>query len=385
MATLDEHARAGVLALNERRFDDAIEQLHQALAIESDRPDLNNLIGLAYLQRGEGETAVAHLERAVELARSYDAPEVQDLRVQFQLGLAKGYELLDRIGDAKRTLQDAIERWPWQVTPRLQLGQLLLASCDLEEGLAVYRALGTHDRLDEEGQKASQGLVDAIVAFRESEHPANVFLKAAAESYKAYFDEIAAEVEPNGWYTEAARMARGEDGEPRPIVAEGARSYAMQRVDLVNPADGTISSVYTEQEPMIVALNGFEPLSQLAVTVPWDVQRFPVWVSSRCAWHWLSIVVQFESGDLEGALAAVDPVIGDWYLAGFNGDFGEKEWGRFHFVTDPMPVGDRAVSYTVDLGRARFEAIEALLNRLSVLHDRRPIRRVLFGEGHLPD
>jgi hypothetical protein len=37
------------------------------------------------------------------------------------------------------------------------------------------------------------------------------------------------------------------------------------------------------------------------------------------------------------------------------------------------------------LGRARFDAIPNLINRLSVLHETFPIRRLLIGGGRLPD
>ena len=76
---------------------------------------------------------------------------------------------------------------------------------------------------------------------------------------------------------------------------------------------------------------------------------------------------------------------GAWYLAGFNGDFGDADKGRFHYIGPPEPVGERALSYTVDLGRASFEAIEDLVRRLVVLNTTTPVRRVLFGNGYLPD
>ena len=74
-------------------------------------------------------------------------------------------------------------------------------------------------------------------------------------------------------------------------------------------------------------------------------------------------------------------MIGGWYLNGYNGEFGEKGEGRFHFITDPEAIGGSGVGYTVDLGRARFDAIPALLNALTVLHGRHRIKRVLFGQG----
>ena len=179
-------------------------------------------------------------------------------------------------------------------------------------------------------------------------------------------------------------MRRGPGGEPQPIIAEGAKPYAMERVDLVNPEDGTAANVYSETEPMIVTVNGFEPLAQVPVVFKWSGHAFDVSVCSRCPWHWLDIFVQFAHEGAEDELVErIDSTIGDWYLAGFNGDFGEKDSGRFHYITDPEVIGTRAVNYRVDLGRARFESIENLLKRLDVMHTKTPIDHVLFGQGKL--
>ncbi|MEC8422823.1 MAG: hypothetical protein VX000_03535, partial [Myxococcota bacterium] len=79
-----------------------------------------------------------------------------------------------------------------------------------------------------------------------------------------------------------------------------------------------------------------------------------------------------------------DPVIGDWYTAGFEGDFGSSEAGRFHEIDDPMPAGEDSLVYHVDMGRAETRSIDDLLRRLRVLHGQRPIRSVLFGRGFAP-
>lgn len=385
MASLDDHARAGLKAIEDERFEDAIQAFEQALAIDPDRPDLNNALGMSHLHRGDAGNAIPHLQRACALAEPYTAPEHVNLKREFHLSLATAYQLMDRVAEARDTLRDLIRWWPDGIEVRLQLGQLLLGSCQLSEGLSVYREVGND--LDKEQRKAAEALVGTIEAFLDSDHPASTFLLAHAESYRAYFDEIASTQAEHGWYAEAARMAVGEDGEPRPALPEGARPYAFMRVDLVNPSDGTVSGVYSETEPMVVALDGLDPLATVPILIPWEeAAPFEVWVSSRCPWHWLSIVVQFRDGaPPEARTGWIDELIGGWYLAGYNGEFGEQESGRFHYITDPDPVGDRAVAYTVDLGRARYDAIPALLRRLTVLHDRHPVQRVLFGQGRLPD
>ncbi|MEQ1505946.1 MAG: hypothetical protein ABMB14_27165 [Myxococcota bacterium] len=381
---VDEQARAGLKAIEEHRYDDAVRALTAAVAGAADRPDLNHALGIAHLRRGDVGNGVPFLESAVRLAAPYTDPRHQPLRKDFQLTLATAYQVLDRVRDAERTLVDGIAAWPDAIEARLQLGQLLLSSCRPVEACRVYDA--AVDWLDKEQRVAAEALVGTVRAFLASGHDASVFLEAHGDSYRAYFDQVADAQAEHGWYAEAARMSRGADGELRPVVPDGVRPYALVRVDLVNPADGAVSGVYSEQEPMIVAIDGLEPLAQVPVTLPWPGYPFEVWVSSRCPWHWLSVVVELAApapGDER--IGRVDGAIGSWYLAGYNGEFGDADRGRFHYVTDPEPVGAAAVAYTVDLGRAGFHAIRDLLRRLAVVHDATPIRRVLFGEGRIPE
>jgi tetratricopeptide (TPR) repeat protein len=382
--SLDEHARAGLRAIEERRYDDAITSFQKVLEVEPNRPDMNHALGMAFVHRGDVGNAIPHLEAAVKLAEPYNAPEHQPLKLEFHMSLATSYQLMDQVGKARAALEEVVRRWPDHVEARLQLGQLLLSTCQLQDGLQVYKEAA--DYLDKEQREAAEALVGSAEAFLESEHEADVFLKGHQESYVSYFDEVA-KSQPT-WHAEAMRAAMGPDGEPQPVLAEGARPYALSRVDLVNPADNTVSGVYSEQEPMIVALHGLEPLAQAPVMIPWDGGwPFEAWVCSRSPWHWLGIIVQFqEPADSEEALVnRVDELIGDWYLQGFNGEFGSTDRGYFHYIGDPEPMGDRAVAYAVDLGRAGYEAIPALLTKLTVLHDRAPIQRVLFGYGRLPN
>lgn len=383
MPTLDELARKGIAAIQDKRFDDAIEAFQAAVAMDGTRPDMSNLLGMAYLHRGDVGNAIPHFEKCVALAEPFVAPEVQDMKRDYHLQLATAYQLMDQVDDAVRTLQGITKRWPSVAMPYLQLGGLLLSAGRLDEGLSAYRdAAGV---LDGDDRQAAEVLVSAVESFQETEHPGSIFLEAHAESYKEYFDQVAQAQAEHGWYAEAARMSRGEDGSPVPIVVEGARPYALTRVDLVNPADGTISNVYSEQEPMIVALNGLEPLAEAPIVFPWNDWPFQVGVCTRCPWHWLHITIQFaEAAEPDALIERVDELVGGWYLSGYNGEFGDKESGRFHYIGNPEMLGDRAVAYTVDLGRARYEAIGALLRRLAVLHDSQSIERVLFGYARLP-
>jgi len=384
MSELDKHARAGIEAINENRLNEAIAHLQEALKLDDTRPDLNNALGMTFLRRGDAANGLPLLKRAVELAEPYTQPEHQEMRLHFHMGLATAQQVLDLVSDSLETLEDAVTRWPNSLEARLQLAQLHMQTGKLKEGISRFQALHEDMSIDPEYREMSRVLAETVKTFIDSNLTGDVFLHAHQESYKQYFDEVSAEQIKNGWFAEAARMKKGPDGQPQPIIAEGARPYAMERVDLVNPEDGTAANVYSETEPMIVTVNGFEPLAQVPVVFDWPGRPFDVRVCSRCPWHWLDILVQFaQDGSSEQLISRLDPTIGDWYLAGFNGDFGEKESGRFHYITDPESIGTNTVNYRVDLGRSRFEAIENLLQRLEVLHASTPINCILFGQGKL--
>lgn len=393
MPTLDEYARVGIAAIEEKRFDDAIEAFTRALELEPDRPDMNNALAMAYLHRGDAGNAIPPLERAVALAEPYDQPGHQPLKRDFHLTLASAYQLMDRVEDARRTLEGAIARWPEESGPRLRLAQLLAVSGRVAQAAEVWRAAAP--LLDGEQSQAIEALVGSYEAWRDSGEGASIFLQAHCDSYRDYFDTIAAAEAEKGLIAEAARMSRNAEGEMVPILADGARPYALSRVDLVDPASGAVSSVYSDTEPMIVAVKGLEPLAQVPLVLPWQATSngvgnalpFLAFVCTQCPWHWLQITIRFEvPAEHDDALVArVDDLFGGWYLAGFNGEFGDASSGRFHYVTDPERVGARAVAYVVDLGRARYDAVGALLRRLVVLHDTHPIERVVFGQGRLPE
>ena len=109
---------------------------------------------------------------------------------------------------------------------------------------------------------------------------------------------------------------------------------------------------------------------------------FPLQISSQCPWDQLPISLLFVDA---AGVDAVDGLFGDWYHAGFEGEFGTRDAQRFHYISDPeVKRGGRGVTYTVDLGRARVEALDDLLRRLVALHGSHPIAQLLVGRGYLP-
>lgn len=378
---LDRRIRAGVAALEAKDYDRAIAELEAAMKVESGRPDVLNLLGNAHLLKGEVGAAVEHLGLAYTVAMPVEDPQVAPMQQTYGVQYADALTALDRVPEAEAVLRALIARWPDATEPEARLAQLLLASGRLEEGLQRCLRLAA-SALDAESRDAANAVAGAARAFLDTGHESGIFLEAHRESYVQWFDEVVTPKEQEGWYAEAARMKRGPDGNPVPIIADGARPWALTRIDLVDPRTGQPGSVYADDDPMIVGLQGFEPLAQTPVLFPWEGAPVPTWVSTRCPWHWLAIHVQFATPC--DVVAAFEPVIAPWYLEGYNGTYGTQTGGRFHYVTDLERVGDRGVSVIVDLGRARLDAVHDLLKRLAVLSARQPIARVILGEGRLP-
>ena len=387
MSTLDTYARAGIQAINDKKFDEAITAFEQALALGPDRPDLNNALGMAYMHVGRAVDALPYLQAASRLAEPYDGAEHREMRKHFDTGLASCLLALDRVREAIDVLGRAAARWPDDIEVRTQHASALVSSCLADEGRKAFLAIAEDDRFDDEHREIADAIAGSIEAVLDDEEiDGSVFLRAHAESYATFFAEHAHQLVAEGWYAEAARLVRGADGQPQPVIAEGARPWAVERIDLVNPNSGEVARVGDEREPHVVAVNGLEPLAQVAATLPWKGWPFEVWVGSRSPWHWLGLAIQFADPRSEAERDELtDEIVGSWYLDGYNGSFGETDRGRFHYATHPEFVGDRTVAWTFDLGRARFDAIPDLLRRLAVLHDRAPIRRVLLGQGRLPD
>src|SRR5438045_909724 len=61
------HAQAGTDALNQGRLHDAIEEFRKVTELAPDLPQAFASLGQAYMQNGEYETAIAPLQRALEL------------------------------------------------------------------------------------------------------------------------------------------------------------------------------------------------------------------------------------------------------------------------------------------------------------------------------
>jgi tetratricopeptide (TPR) repeat protein len=370
-------------ALEAVRGDDpeqARDALMLALTEHPERLDLVHTLAIMELQNGSPELALDLSQKAAAVAT--ERRDADDLTLLPQLLLTQGaaHEEL-RQPEAAMTAYDTVLAQDADHPLAIQgKGHLLLAWGRIENGIALLQRAVDAQKDDPRFLEATEKLIEGIKKYLSDDlHPRN-FVDAHRGSYVEFFNHHAEKTAADGWIAEAARMRKDEAGNLVPVIVEGARPYAGTRVDLVDPQTGQAGLV--GDQPMVVAVQGHEIIAQTPILFSWPNADFPVWGSSQMPWNLLSISIRFESGDAD---AAVDPTIGDWYRAGFDGAFGSQDQGRFHSISDPEQLGAHCVRYQMDCGRAETEAIDDLLKRLGILHSTHPIAAVLIGRGFIPD
>ncbi len=377
----DPYADAALKALQEGDPDKARKALKRALKEAPHRLDLRHALAITLMRGGEISAALEQLDAALAAAREQADETAATMMPQLLLARAAACEDSYQPRAAEAAYREVLVHEAGNPRALQGLGHLLLAWGRLEEGLALLRGYIAAGGDGPEYVDAAQGFISAVSRFVDEDlHPRN-FLEAHRGSYVEFFDHHAERMEAQGWIAEAARMQRLPDGSIVPVIPDGARPYAAVRIDLVDPSTGQPGQV--GDQPMVVALAGYEPLSQAMVLVDWPELPFPVWVSSICPWDQLPVQVLF--GYDSDPVQAIDPIIGDWYTAGYNGEYGDTDRGRFHYISDPERIGPRSVLYHVDCGRAELRSIDDLLKRLEILHAPYRIEAVLLGRGFLPE
>ena len=377
----DPYADAALKALQEGDPDKARKALKRALKEAPHRLDLRHALAITLMRGGEISAALEQLNAALAAAREQADETAATMMPQLLLARAAACEDSYQPRAAEAAYREVLIHEAGNPRALQGLGHLLLAWGRLEEGLALLREYIAAGGDGPEYVDAAQGFISAVSRFVDEDlHPRN-FLEAHRGSYVEFFDHHADRMEAQGWIAEAARMQRLPDGSIVPVIPDGARPYAAVRIDLVDPSTGQPGQV--GDQPMVVALAGYEPLSQAMVLVDWPELPFPVWVSSICPWDQLPVQVLF--GYDSDPVEAIDPIIGDWYTAGYNGEYGDTDRGRFHYISDPERIGPRSVLYHVDCGRAELRSIDDLLKRLEILHAPYRIEAVLLGRGFLPE
>ena len=379
----NELAERAVTALKEEEPKIAKEALLEALLHSPERVDLMHALAVTHLQLGEPNEAITVTLNGEQKLQDADDPHAEALLPQLILARAAAHEDLGDAASAAACYTAILDNQSDHPRALQALGHLQLAWGRTQAGLKTLCTYTEGSNDHPEHVNATKAFTDSVRLFIDKDVHPKMFLQAHRESYLEFFDHHASQMEAKGWIAEAARMHRDEQGRVVPIIPEGARPYAALRVDLVDPATGQVGQV--GDQPMIVALADYEPLAQAVVLIDWPENDTPfsLWVSSQCPWDQLSVQVRFQDPKTD-IMEVLDPIIGDWFLAGYDGSFGETTRGRFHYISDPELIGTGAVVYHVDCGRSELEAITDLRNRLALLHGTHPISHVVLGRGFLP-
>lgn len=380
-------AEKALKILNEGDPREARKLLLEAVQAAPDRPDLLNALAVVQLQLGESELA---LKLAQEALARIEEQAMDPARREQALAMREGIRLTvaaaaEDLGDAKAAMaayNAVLEADPGQPRARSGLAQVLLAQGELDAAIEQLSLYIDEDRDEDPFIEGAEALLDSVRAFRRNDIHPREFLVAHHGSYTQFFDHHAKEQEQKGWIAEAAKMKRDASGKVVPSIPEGARPYAAVRVDLVDPSSGQVGQI--GDQPMIVALADYPALARAVILFSWRDLAFDVKVSSQAPWDQLPIQICFREGGAK-AINAADQTMGDWYLAGFNGNYGRQDSGRFHYISDPEVRADRrAIVYHVDMGRADLVSIDDLIRRLTMLHSQFSIERLVIGRGYLP-
>lgn len=380
----DEIAEKAMRAL---RGDDpraARSTLARLLEQAPERLDIQHALAVTELRLGEAESALERLDKAEIQARAQADETAATLMGNLILTKAAACEDLYDPAGAEVCYREVTANEEGNPRASLGLAYLLFAWGRLDDGKAAMEAY-LQAALDEpEALDGNRAFLTSLRAFESGDLHPRIFIEAHRGAYVEFFDHHARQMEAKGWIAEPARMKRGEDGAIVPVIAEGARPYAAERMDLVDPSTGQHGMV--GDEPMIVAQVGFEPLARAPVLLRWPERDlpFPVWISTNCPWNHLRVQVALATPSSEAA-EQLDAIIGDWYQAGFNGEFGSHDRGRLHTIDDPESPRDAIIAWNVDCGRSEARAIDDLFKRLSVLHEQVPLRQVVIGRGYVPD
>ncbi len=372
----DAIAEKAMAALKQNDPNKAKSELEKLIMADPDRIDLRHALATVLLRMGEPKAALLMANEGVKMCHDQQTDTAATLMTPLHLIIANAQEDLYNPHAAQMAYELILDKEADHPYAQQRLAYLHLSRGQIKKGIVSLQTYIDAEADAPESIEAHGELREGIVQFLNADiHPKN-FILAHREAYVEAFDQIATDMVKKGWYAEAARMQRDQDGNLTPVIPDGARPYAAIRVDLVNPEDGQPGRI--GEGPFVVALEGHEVLSQCPIVWEWPDQPFPTWVSSQCPWN--NFEIQIQMGD-DSDIESIDAIVGDWYQAGYNGAFGRGDQGMLHEISDPIKLADTIVAYYVDCGRAGSESVNELLNRLALHHEKRPITKVLLGKG----
>jgi tetratricopeptide (TPR) repeat protein len=170
-------AEQGLKALDEKRYQAAVDSLTQAVAADPKDYSLHFNLALAYSLMGKNAEAIPEYKKTLELKPGL-----------FEAELNVGISLLreKQAGEAVPYLTDAAAQNPKQYRPNYYLGEALLGSGDAAKAEQAYTAALA---IDPKAPAAELGLAHALAKQEHLDDAASHF-KKAAELNVSYRDDL---------------------------------------------------------------------------------------------------------------------------------------------------------------------------------------------------
>ncbi len=135
------HLVRGKLALDSRRYQEAIDEFRQALTANHDSLSAHVNLGFAMVQTGDRKGAIVHFEEAVRI-------DPHNSNARFNLAVLLAQE--DKHAEAIRHLQSIVGDEPKDVSARFFLAQELVRSDRLDEALKEFSRVAEADPTNED-------------------------------------------------------------------------------------------------------------------------------------------------------------------------------------------------------------------------------------------
>jgi tetratricopeptide (TPR) repeat protein len=216
----------GVKALEEQRWDAAVDVFSRAVAADPKEYTHHFHLGLALSMLNRDSEAIAEYEKVLQLK-----PELYQAELNLGLLLVRQ----KRPADALPHLESALKQKPKELRPNLYLAEALLASGDMVKAETAFRAAL---EIDPKAAGAAAGLARALSA-----------QKRGAEALTQW--ERAAELDPG--YREAAAAERERIGEQ--LLEAGKAEEAIPSLELAVKQSPTAANRYALATAYILTKN----------------------------------------------------------------------------------------------------------------------------------
>ncbi len=343
-----------------------------------ERLDLRHSLAVTLVRMGEAKAARIVTQSAIDMAFENQDQAAATLLGQLYMVDAEAALDLYLPRQAEMSYKKILNDDPQNPYALQAYAYLLFRWGRIRNGIDVLQRYLDAQTDEADALEGNRSFLQCLRQFIADDVHPNELIKAHHGSYLEFFNHHATTMAEKGWQAEQPYIRGEEDGQLIYFVREGDRSYATARVDLIDPK--THQGGRVGDQPMIVALAGYEALAHAPTLLSYPGQSFLTMVSSNAPWNNLAIHIR----TLDGSWEEIDHVIGEWYQAGFHGMFGSGSSGYFHEIGPPMVIDDNSVTYYMDCGRADPSSIDNLLHRLEIAHERIGIDCVIIGEGFLP-